>query len=74
MDAIKKMVEEISYFTASHESEEQKEEKYGHIETDEEIDGSLRSILKRCWQRIRTDRSVLYVPRIPMVEDRLPVR
>lgn len=44
MDNIKKIVEEIPYLQLPQESgaEEQLEERYGHIETDEEIDGSLR--------------------------------
>jgi len=45
MDNIKKIVEEIPYLQIPQEegAEEQLEEKYGHIETDEEIDGSLRT-------------------------------
>ena len=44
MDNIKKIVEEIPYLAMPTEekSEENLEEKYGHIETDEEIDGSLK--------------------------------
>lgn len=44
MDNIKKIVEEIPYLQIPQEAgaEEQLEERYGHIETDEEIDGSLR--------------------------------
>ena len=40
MDNIKKIVEEIPYLQIPQEegAEEQLEEKYGHIETDEEID------------------------------------
>jgi tetratricopeptide (TPR) repeat protein len=44
MDAIKKMVKEIPYLKMPVEEEELPEaEPYGHIETDEEIDGSLRT-------------------------------
>ncbi len=45
MDNIKKMVEEIPYLQVSQEEEEPvpEEERYGHIETDEEIDGSLKN-------------------------------
>lgn len=45
MDNIKRIVEEIPYLQLSQEAEaeEQMEERYGHIETDEEIDGSLRT-------------------------------
>lgn len=44
MDNIKRIVEEIPYLQLSQEAEaeEQMEERYGHIETDEEIDGSLQ--------------------------------
>lgn len=41
MDNIKKMVEEIPYLQMSHDDRELSEE-YGHIETDAEIDGTLR--------------------------------
>lgn len=44
MDNIKKIVEEIPYLQLPKEEEEAggQEERYGHIETDEEIDGSLK--------------------------------
>lgn len=44
MDSIKKMMEDIPYLQISHEEEKQHqpEKKYAHIETDEEIDGSLK--------------------------------
>ena len=44
LDNIKKIVEEIPYLhlPTEEESEEELEEKYGHFETDEEIDGSLK--------------------------------
>ena len=45
MDNIKKLVEDIPYLQISSEKEEepQEEEVYQHIETDEEIDNSLKS-------------------------------
>lgn len=43
MEQIKKLVNQIPYLSESTEiTSEEEEEKYGHIETDEEIDGSLR--------------------------------
>lgn len=44
MDNIKKIVEEFPYLQLPKEEETagEQEEKYGHIETDEEIDGSLK--------------------------------
>lgn len=43
MEQIKKLVNQIPYLSESTEiTAEEEEEKYGHIETDEEIDGSLR--------------------------------
>ena len=44
LDNIKKIVEEIPYLQIPNEveTEEELEEKYGHFETDEEIDGSLK--------------------------------
>lgn len=68
MDAIKKMVEEIPYLQLPHESEEQKEEKYGHIETDEEIDGSLKINFKEILAEDSDGQISLYVPKDPMVE------
>lgn len=68
MDAIKKMVEEIPYLQLPHESEEQKEEKYGHIETDEEIDGSLKINFKEMLAEDSDGQISLYVPKYPMVE------
>ena len=68
MDAIKKMVEEIPYLQLPHESEEQKEEKYGHIETDEEIDGSLKINFKEMVAEDSDGQISLYVPKDPMVE------
>lgn len=68
MDAIKKMVEEIPYLQLPHESEEQKEEKYGHIETDEEIDGSLKINFKEMLAEDSDGQISLYIPKDPMVE------
>lgn len=68
MDAIKKMVEKIPYLQLPHESEEQKEEKYGHIETDEEIDGSLKINFKEMLAEDSDGQISLYVPKDPMVE------
>ena len=68
MDAIKKMVEEIPYLQLPHESEEQKEEKYGHIETDEEIDGSLKINFKEMLAEDSDGQISLYVPKDPMVD------
>ena len=43
MEQIKKLVNQIPYLSDTTEMiSEEEEEKYGHIETDEEIDGSLR--------------------------------
>ncbi|MCI8484242.1 MAG: hypothetical protein HFH41_07870 [Lachnospiraceae bacterium] len=54
MDHIKKMVEEIPYLQVPQEEEEiEEEDRYGHIETDEEIDDSLetsfREMLAEDW-------------------------
>ncbi len=57
MDNIKKIVEEIPYLQMPQQEEEAgieyEEERYGHIETDEEIDGSLqtdfRELLAEDW-------------------------
>lgn len=68
MDAIKKMVEEIPYLQLPHEDEEEKEEKYGHIETDEEIDGSLKINFKELLAEDSDGQISLYVPKDPMVE------
>lgn len=71
MDAIKKMVEEIPYLQIPHEEEEQKEEKYGHIETDEEIDGSLKISFKELLAEDSDGQISLYVPKDPMVESQI---
>ncbi len=50
MDNIKKIVEEIPYLQMPQQEDEigveAEEERYGHIETDEEIDGSLQTDFK----------------------------
>lgn len=68
MDAIKKMVEEIPYLQIPHEDEEKNDEKYGHIETDEEIDGSLKINFKELLAEDSDGQISLYVPKDPMVE------
>lgn len=68
MDAIKKMVEEIPYLQLPLEDEKEKEEKYGHIETDEEIDGSLKINFKELLAEDSDGQISLYVPKDPMVE------
>ena len=42
MEQIKKLVNQIPYLSETAELNLEEEEKYGHIETDEEIDGSLK--------------------------------
>ncbi len=71
MDAIKKMVEEIPYLQIPHEDEAEKEEKYGHIETDEEIDGSLKINFKELLAEDSDGQISLYVPKDPMVESQI---
>lgn len=69
MDAIKKMVEEIPYLQIPHEeSDKEKEEKYGHIETDEEIDGSLKINFKELLAEDADGQISMYVPKDAMVE------
>lgn len=68
MDAIKKMVEEIPYLQIPHEDEGKDDEKYGHIETDEEIDGSLKISFKELLAEDSDGQISLYVPKDPMVE------
>lgn len=46
MDNIKKMVEEIPYLQMPQEKKVSETQNIGHIETDEEIDGSLRTNFK----------------------------
>lgn len=68
MDAIKKMVEEFPYLQIPHEDEKEKEEKYGHIETDAEIDGSLKLNFKELLAEDSDGQISMYVPKNPMVE------
>lgn len=68
MDAIKKMVEEIPYLQIPHEDGGKDDEKYGHIETDEEIDGSLKINFKELLAEDSDGQISLYVPKDPMVE------
>lgn len=64
MDNIKKMVEEIPYLQMPQEEEEAvaEEERYGHIETDEEIDGSLKTDFKEMLAEDRDGQIRLSVP------------
>ena len=64
MDNIKKMVEEIPYLQVSQEQEEPvpEEERYGHIETDEEIDGSLKNDFQEMLAEDRDGQISLSVP------------
>lgn len=62
MDNIKKMVEEIPYLQMPTEKEEDEEEKYGHIESDEEIDGSLKINFKEILAEDRDGQISLFVP------------
>lgn len=70
MDAIKKAVEDIPYLQLPQEDEsEEKESKYGHIETDEEIDGSLKINFKELLAEDSDGQiSLLNVPQDPMIE------
>lgn len=63
MDNIKKIVEEIPYLQLPPESsKEELEEKYGHIETDEEIDGFLKTNFKELLGEERDGQIRLNVP------------
>lgn len=64
MDSINKMVEEIPYLQMPDEEEETKEteEKFGHIESDEEIDGSLKLDFKEMLAEDRDGQISLFVP------------
>ncbi len=62
MDSIKKMVEEIPYLQMQAEEEEAEEEKYGHIESDEEIDGSLKINFKEMLAEDYDGQISLFVP------------
>lgn len=61
MDNIKKMVEEIPYLQMPAE-EEAEEEKYGHIVSDEEIDGSLKINFKEMLAEDYDGQISLFVP------------
>lgn len=62
MDNIKKIVEDIPYLQMPAETEEAEEEKYGHIESDEEIDGSLKINFKEMLAEDYDGQISLYVP------------
>lgn len=62
MDNIKKMVEEIPYLQMPTEQEGTEEEKYGHIESDEEIDGSLKINFKEMLAEDHDGQISLFVP------------
>lgn len=62
MDNIKKIVEDIPYLQMPPETEEAEEEKYGHIESDEEIDGSLKINFKEMLAEDYDGQISLYVP------------
>lgn len=62
MDNIKKIVEDIPYLQMPQETEGAEEEKYGHIESDEEIDGSLKINFKEMLAEDYDGQISLYVP------------
>lgn len=64
MDSINKMVEDIPYLQMPDEKEESEEtaEKFGHIESDEEIDGSLKLDFKEMLAEDRDGQISLFVP------------
>lgn len=62
MDNIKKMVEEIPYLQMPAQEEGAEEEKYGHIESDEEIDGSLKINFKEMLAEDYDGQISLFVP------------
>lgn len=64
MDSINKMVEDIPYLQMLDEKEESEEtaEKFGHIESDEEIDGSLKLDFKEMLAEDRDGQISLFVP------------
>ena len=66
MDNIKKMVEDIPYLQIP--KEEKEEDKYGHIETDEEIDGSLKINFMELLGEETDGQMNLNVPEQAMVE------
>ena len=69
MDNIKKMVEDIPYLKMPEPEEDKKETgKYGHIETDEEIDGSLKINFKELLEEEKDGQMSLNVPEQAMIE------
>lgn len=68
MDNIKKLVEEIPYLQIPHEEEEVEEERFGHIETDEEIDGSLKTNFREMLAEDNDGQISLFVPEKSPVE------
>lgn len=62
MDTIKKMVGEIPYLQMPAETEETEEDKYSHIESDEEIDGSLKIDFKEMLAEDYDGQISLFVP------------
>lgn len=73
LDNIKKIVEEIPYLQlqTEEESEEELEEKYGHIETDEEIDGSLKINFQELLAEDHDGQISLMVPERPAFEKQI---
>lgn len=69
MDNIKKMVEDIPYLKMPEPEGDKKETgKYGHIETDEEIDGSLKINFKELLEEDKDGQMSLNVPEQAMIE------
>ena len=69
MDNIKKMVEDIPYLKMPEPEGNKKETgKYGHIETDEEIDGSLKINFKELLEEDKDGQMSLNVPEQAMIE------
>lgn len=62
MDTIKKMVEDIPYLQMPTEQEGTEDEKYGHIESDEEIDGSLKIDFKEMLAEDYDGQMSMFVP------------
>ena len=67
MDNIKKMVEDIPYLKMPEENKKETG-KYGHIETDEEIDGSLKINFKELLEEEKDGQMSLNVPEQAMIE------
>ena len=62
MDNIKKIAEEIPYLQIPHKEEGEEEERFGHIETDEEIDDSLKTNFQEMLAEENDGQMSLYVP------------